>query len=102
MPPRDAERRPRARSGALETAQLGDSGNHRVTRTAVIPHPRAEHARSWCPCGCLTDPPYFDDSDCIRHLPTPEPREWGGYDVAALGLLAHDRAACASCQAVGA
>lgn len=54
-----------------------------------------------CPCGCRTRLPYADDPDCVRHLPVPKPRDWGGYDVAVLGLVPHDRELCELCQAVG-
>jgi len=45
--------------------------------------------------------PWLDDEDCVRHLPLPEARDWPVYDRRMLGLEAHDRTLCASCQAVG-
>jgi hypothetical protein len=50
----------------------------------------------------MTRVPYLDDPDCVRYLPIGEPRDWGGYDVADLGLAPHDRSRCEPCQAVGA
>jgi hypothetical protein len=53
-----------------------------------------------CPCGCLTKLPWFDDPDCVRHQPDPEPGDQAPpYDVQVLGLAPHDRASCLLCRA---
>lgn len=49
----------------------------------------------------MTKLPWIDDPDCVRHLPTPAPREAAEYDVRDLGLDVHDRERCEPCQAVG-
>ncbi len=71
------------------------SPNGQVTLTVARP------ADIGCPCGCVTRLPWLDDEDCVRHLPLPEARDWPVYDRRMLGLEAHDRTLCASCQAVG-
>lgn len=56
MTPQNEEARPRAR-GAGSRDENADGG-HVGTRVS-----------RWCPCGCLTKPPYFDDPECVRHRP---------------------------------
>lgn len=95
MSPDNVKRRPLPGAAFQEIAG-GDTSS--IAPAAVTaPAPR------WtgCPCGCLTKLPWFDDPDCVRHLPTPEPRDYGGYDAAALGLATHDRERCEPCSAVG-
>ena len=130
QPPRDGNSRPWQESGYPEIAR-GD-GTARITPGADIApycplnagaaragagavlaaarfhaHGRRRPAQRWrqrigCPCGCESRLPFVDDPDCVRRLPTPEPREWGGYDVVTLGLAPHVRDNCVSCRAVGA
>jgi hypothetical protein len=128
-PPRDGNSRPEQESGYPEIARR--DGNPRVAPGADIApycpvnagaaragsgamlaaarfhaHGQRRPAERWrhwigCPCGCESRPPYVDDPDCVRRLPTPEPAEWGGYDVTTLGLAPHGRDRCAACMAVG-
>ena len=48
-----------------------------------------------CPCGCRTKLPWIDDPDCIRHQPTGPARDFGSYDVIALGTgCSHQDMSC--------
>lgn len=94
--------KPRGRPGEKAAPHnISDAGSG---TTANLP-PGAVAVRelpTWtgCPCGCRTKLPWFDDEDCVRHLPLPKAIAWPHYDVWTLGLQAHDRASCRPCQAV--
>jgi hypothetical protein len=87
MPPDREECRPRREGGTQDDA-------------ANVPTIVTGASVTGCPCGCASRPPFTDDPGCLRHRPLPEALEWPGYDIRALGIEPHDRAACARCQAV--
>lgn len=53
--PHNEQGRPGARGGLTDEQASG-----RVVTATVPP---------FCPCGCVTKPPYLDDERCIRHRP---------------------------------
>lgn len=86
------------RPGAPPGKPIGRPGKA-AHRTTDAPADTTTTMLSGCPCGCRTQLPWFDDPDCVRHRPVPRPREQAVYDVEVLGLVPHDRAACAQCRA---
>jgi len=68
----------------------------------TLRHGCGDRRPTGCPCGCMTKLPYFDDPDCVRHQPAPEPgAQVPPYDIQTLGLAPHDRSRCTLCRAAG-
>ncbi len=76
MPDMPRGRRP----GQAATSPDDHAGGGHVT--AIVARPSV----TWCPCGCLTKLPWYDDPDCIRHKPLPAAVDWPSYDKQALGM----------------
>lgn len=96
--PPDSKGRPGSDPDAQTTATPAASSSLLIVDAGA--DIRQSPHQTGCPCGCESRPLLVDDPRCIRHLPVPEPRDWGGYDVVTLGLAPHDREQCEQCRAV--